>query len=104
MTHKRKRFKPGFRADTILQAAILVATRDGGWESFTRKEIAEVANCSEGLVSQYLGTMKQARKAVMKFAQRNELVEIMIKSVTSLDGEAVKTDIKRQELRKLLGK
>lgn len=86
----RKRFTPSARRETILKAAVLIAEKPGGWAKLTRQAIAEAANCSEGLVSRYLGNMAKARALIMKFAVRTENIEIIVQSLAAHDGYAVK--------------
>lgn len=66
MTKYKPGVSRGFNRAKILAAAVEVARVPGGWSLLTRKRIAEQAKCSEGLVSRYLGDMKDARRDVMK--------------------------------------
>jgi hypothetical protein len=73
----------------------------------TRQVIAIAAGCSEGLVSRYLGDMKDARRLIMKAAIRDEIVEIIVQSVVAHDGYAVKkwlpSELKQRAISSLLG-
>lgn len=104
---RNKRYKPAIRRELILTAAVDVAREPGGWSRLTRQLIAAQANCSEGLVSRYLGDMPAARKAIMKQAIKDEIVEIVVQSIASHDGYAVKkwlpSALKQRAVASLLG-
>lgn len=88
---RTKRYHPKVRRELILQAAIAIASRPGGWIHLTRQDIAFEAQCSQALVSRYLGNMPSARKAIMKVAIKNEIVSIITQSIASHDGYAPRT-------------
>jgi hypothetical protein len=102
-----KRFKPTIRRELILRAAIESARQPGGWGLITRQVIANAAGCSEGLVSRYLGDMKDARRIIMKAAIKDEIVEIIVQSIVAHDGYAVKKwlpeALKQRAISSLLG-
>lgn len=102
-----QRFKPSVRRELVLRAAVEVARRPGGWSLLTRQRIAEEAECSEGLVSRYLGDMPSARRAIMKSAIRQEITDIIVQSIVAHDGYAVKrwlpAELKQKALLSLLG-
>jgi hypothetical protein len=102
-----KRYKPTIRRELILRAAIESARQPGGWSLITRRVISTAAGCSEGLVSRYLGDMKDARRAIMKAAVKDEIVEIIVQSIVAHDGYAVKKwlpeALKQKALQSLLG-
>lgn len=98
-----KRFKPTIRRELILRAAIESARLPGGWSLITRQVIATAADCSEGLVSRYLGDMPSVRKAVMKAAIRDEILEIVAQSVAAHDGYAINKGLKQRAISSLLG-
>lgn len=102
-----KRYSPDIRRELVLRAAIEVARKPGGWAKLTRQLIADAAECSEGLVSRYLGDMPNARKSIMKVAIKDEILEIIIQSVASHDGYAVKkwlpAALKQRAIASLLG-
>lgn len=104
---RNRRFKPAIRRDLILTAAVDAAREPGGWSRLTRQLIAATAGCSEGLVSRYLGDMPAARKAIMKQAIKDEIVEIVIQSIAAHDGYAVKKSLpaalKQRAISSLLG-
>ena len=67
---RKKRLLPDDRKLEILNAAIKVAGRPGGWAKLTRSAVAEEAGCAEGLPSKYFGTMISFRRAIMREAIR----------------------------------
>lgn len=102
-----KRFKPTVRRELILKAAIEVAQQPGGWGTLTREAIARQADCSDGLISRYLGDMPKARRAIMRYAIKEEILEIIVQSIASHDGYAVKKwlpeTLKTKAIASLLG-
>lgn len=58
-------------------AAALRAAVNWGWSTMTRGDIAQEAECSEALVSHYLGTMDEAREAVMRAAVECEVPRVV---------------------------
>jgi hypothetical protein len=104
---KTNRYKPAVRRELVLAAAIEVARQPGGWSRLTRQLIAIQADCSEGLVSRYLGDMPEARRAIMKAAIKAEIVEIIVQSIASHDGFAIKkylpAKLRQRSIASLLG-
>lgn len=99
--------KGEIRSAQVLEAAIAVARKPGGWGTLTRQKIAAQAECSEGLVSLYMGDMIEARHWIMKAAVRREMTEIIVQSLVACDGYAVKkwlpAKLKRKALESILG-
>lgn len=87
---KYQQVKSLARRAGILEAAVKIAKRPGGWAKMTREAIALEADCSEGLVSHYLGDIPTIRRAVVKIAIASEITEILIQSVNLHDGFVVK--------------
>lgn len=87
---KRKRINPELRRVEILEAALKLATRKGGWVSLTRSAIAAEAQCSEGLVSVYFGTSVQIKRAVMREAVRTENLQVLAQGIVVGDKQAAK--------------
>lgn len=102
-----KRYAPAIRRELVLKAAIEAARKPGGWARLTRQVISDHAGCSEGLVSRYLGDMPSVRKAVMKTAIKEEILEIIIQSIGAHDGYAVRkwlpAALKQRAVATLLG-
>lgn len=102
-----KRYSPDIRRELVLKAAIEAARKPGGWARLTRQVIAEHAECSDGLVSRYLGDMPKVRRRIMRYAIKNEILEIIIQSIGAHDGFAVKrglsSALKQKAIASLLG-
>jgi hypothetical protein len=64
-THKRG-IRRGLNREIMLAAAVRAACKRDGSLWLTRSMIAKAAGCSEGLVSHYLGDMKDVRRAVFQ--------------------------------------
>lgn len=86
----KHRYEPAIRRELILKAALIAASRPGGWSKLTRQAIAKEAGCSDALVSHSLGNMPTVRRAIMRAAIRMEICEIIAQSVLAHDGYAVR--------------
>jgi AcrR family transcriptional regulator len=75
---------PAIRREQILEAAVETARRKG-YAMMTRKDIAERAAVSPALVSAYFGTMVKLRRTVMRYAVRNEVVEVVAQGIVAQD-------------------
>lgn len=98
-----KRYSPDIRRELVLKAAVAVASKPGGWARLTRDAIAREAECSDGLVSRYLGDMSKARRRVFRYAIKHEILEVIAQSVAAHDGYAVKASLRQRALQALLG-
>lgn len=85
MKKQRVRLEPKARKATILIAAIRLARKPGGYIKLTRAAIAAEAQCTEGLVSHYLGNMDEIRSAVMKQAIKSEYLDLIAQGIASND-------------------
>lgn len=85
------------RKDSILNAALTVAARPGGWWNLTRELVAKEAGCTDGLVSRYFGTMTDFRRTIMRTAITRKDLSIVGQGVACGYPHAMKADI---ELRK----
>lgn len=74
----------------ILNAALRVAERPGGWSNLTRLAVAKEAGCSEALPSVYFGTMKNFRRAIMREAIRVGNHGVLAQGVVNSDPVAMK--------------
>lgn len=99
---RTKRYHPRVRRELILQAALISASRPGGWSKLTRQAIAKEAGCSEALVSRYLGDIPSIRKAIMKAAIKKELMEIIVQSIAAHDGYAFPKSLRTKAINSLL--
>jgi len=99
------RQKPDDRKYQILTAAITVAERPGGWSKLTRDAVAREAQCADGLVSKYFGTMTQMRRTVMRSAVLTENLPIVAQGLAAGDVHAQKADpeLKARALNTLAG-
>lgn len=97
------RKKPDDRKLEILNAAIKVAGRPGGWSKLTRDAVAKEAGCAEGLPSKYFGTMVAFRRAIMRAAIVAEELGVIAQGLAAGDKCAQKADesLKRKALETL---
>lgn len=79
-----KRMAPADRKASILDAA-LAAARKHGYNDFRLVHVAELAECSTGLVMSYYKTMAQVRRDVMRAAIRDELLPIIATGIVLKD-------------------
>lgn len=90
------RLKPKERHKLILNAAIQLA-REKGFENLTRDSIAQAADVSHGLVTYYYNTMKQVRRAVMRAAVKQEILEIIAYGLATANPHALKAPSELRE-------
>lgn len=93
MTAKRKRQPKGshargpaaraLRRDSILRAALAVASEPNGFAWMSRPRVGRLAGCSDALVSQYFGTMEDLRTAVMQHAVEHELDAVVLQGIVA---------------------
>lgn len=86
----RKRLLPDDRKLEILNAAIKVAGRPGGWSKLTRDAVAKEAGCAEGLVSKYFGTMIAFRRSIMRAAIQARNLAVVAQGLAAGDTNAQK--------------
>lgn len=101
----KKRLQPDARKDQILQAAIKVAARPGGWGKLTRDAVAKEADCAEGLPSKYFGTMLNFKRAIMRAAIQDRNLSVIAQGLAAGDKAALKAEdaLKREALDTLAG-
>lgn len=92
-----KRLQPDNRKQEILQAAIRVAARSGGWAKLTRDAVAREAKCSEGLPSKYFGTMVNFKRAIMRAAVTGEHLAVIAQGIAAGDKSALKASKELQD-------
>ena len=99
----KKRLLPDDRKLEILNAAIKVAGRPGGWGKLTRDAVAKEAGCADGLVSKYFGTMISFRRSIMRAAIVAENLAVIAQGLAAGDKCAQKADesLKRKALETL---
>jgi len=95
----KKRANPEMRKEHILKAAVNLAM-EAGYKSVTREGVANCAGISEGLVTRYFGTMNQLRTAIIRYAVKQEIVEIVAQGLAVSDPHAKKasTELKQKAI------
>lgn len=101
----KKRLAPDDRKQQILDAAIRVAGRPGGWAQLTRESVAKEADCAEGLVSRYFGTMVAFRRAIMRAAIQARNLAVIAQGLAAGDSNAQKAppELKAAAVKTLAG-
>lgn len=84
------RLQPNDRKQQILDAAIRVASKPGGWSKLTRDAVAKEADCAEGLVSKYFGTMVNFKRAIMRAAVKDCNLSVIAQGIACGDKCALK--------------
>ncbi len=79
------RLKPTDRKAEILNAALTVAARPGGWSKLTREAVAREAKCADALVSKYFGTMIAFKRTIMRHAIKHENLPIVAQGLATGD-------------------
>jgi len=98
-----ERLKPRERKALVLAAAVRVAVRTG-YMVLTRKDIAAEADITEARVSQLFGSMPKLRRAVMRYAVRYSVLEVVAQGLTVNDLQATRaSDSIRQAAIELFG-
>ena len=85
-----KRLKPADRKQEILDAALRVASTPGGWGQLTRANVSVDADCAEGLVSRYFGTMAAFKRAIMRAAIASKNLSVVAQGLAAGDPNAQK--------------
>jgi AcrR family transcriptional regulator len=86
---KSKKFSASIRRRQIIDAAIRLAIKCG-YQNVTRNAVAEEAGVSHGLVNTYFSTMPQLKRALMRAAIAQEIVEIIAQGLGAKDADALK--------------
>ena len=94
------RLHPDNRKEQILDAAVRVAAKPGGWSTMTRRTVAIEANCADALVSKYFGTMPAFKRTIMRAAVKAINLSVIAQGIATGDKYALKADdaIKAQAL------
>jgi hypothetical protein len=88
----KKRLLPDDRKQQILNAAIKVVGRPGGWSKLTREAVAREAECADALVSKYFGTMLTFRRTIMRAAIIRADLSVIAQGIAAGDKYAQKAD------------
>lgn len=86
---KKRRANPEHRKQQILNAALTVA-KNSGLNKTTKQSIAEAAGISVSLVGHYFKTVPQLKRAIMRAAISQGIIEIVAEGLTSKDPHARK--------------
>lgn len=81
--------KPADRKKQILDASVKIA-KTRGYNHITREDIASEAQCATGLINRYFQTMLQLRRAVMRAAVKQGVLEIVAQGIVAKDPQAMK--------------
>lgn len=85
----RSRTNPDLRKEHILLCAVQEASKVG-YNRITRDGVADRAGVSVGLVSNYFNTMTQLRRDIMRYAIKNECLDIIAQGLIMGDKHAIK--------------
>jgi AcrR family transcriptional regulator len=90
--------------ERILDAAVIIAETDG-LMNITRAEIAHHAQCAEGLINKYYGTMKQLRRDIMRHAIAVQNLELIAQGLAAKDPRAMAIEpaLKRRAINAVMG-
>lgn len=99
------RLHPDNRKEQIIEAAVKVAGRPGGWSKLTREAVAREAQCADGLISKYFGTMVAFRRTIMRHAIKTANLSVVAQGLAAGDTCAKKADpeLKARALETLAG-
>lgn len=99
------RLTPRKRRESIIVAALHLASSPGGWNRLTRAAIAERAGCSTGCVSLHLGSMQAVRRVLVRAAITQENLDVLIQALSAGDpaAERMKPMLRQKALAHLTG-
>jgi AcrR family transcriptional regulator len=81
--------KPADRKKQILDVAVELSKKQG-YQRVTRDDVARAAECACGLINRYFETMIQLRRAVMRAAVKQGVLEIVAQGIVAKDAQALK--------------
>ena len=84
------------KKDELLQIAVSLADYHG-YTNVNRDNIAQAADVSTGTVTNYLGTMKQLRRAIIRKAIRTENHVVISQALVAKDPLTKKLSTKHRE-------
>lgn len=93
------------RRESIVVAAVHLASTPGGWSRLTRFAIAERAGCSTGCVSLHLGSMDAIRAMLVRVSIKQENFDILIQALSAGHpaAERIKPMLRQKALSHLTG-
>lgn len=92
----RRAGSASIRKAQILQCAVEVA-KEIGYQKLTRVNVAEKSGVHVSSVSNYFGTLLQLKSDVMRYAVKNEVLEIVAQGLGSKDRQAMKASADLKE-------
>jgi AcrR family transcriptional regulator len=84
------RLTPRVRCETILAAALKLASQPGGWNTLTLVKVAKEAHCTHGLICHHFGSAAALRRKLVRVAIKQENFDVLIQALTAGDPEAKK--------------
>lgn len=84
------REKSKIRCESILVAALKLASPPGGWSSLTLVGIAREAGCSHGLICHHFGSIAALRRKLVRTAIKQENFDVLTQALMAGDPEAKK--------------
>ena len=92
----KSRVPAALRKEQIIKVAVEMAIGDN-YNKITRDGIAEHAGVSHSLVTKHFGTMKQLRNDLMRYAVKNQVLEIIAQGLANGDDRARKAPLEVKE-------
>ena len=89
------------RKKQILNAAVSLAVKVG-YSNIRRDDVAKNASVSTGLINRYFTTIMQLKNEVMRYAIRNEILQIIAEGIVLKDPQALKVP-NELKIRALMG-
>lgn len=89
------------RKDSIIAAALKLASQPGGWVKLTATVIACEAGCSYGLVALYLGSMDDLRSTLLRIAIKREKYAVVAQAM--LAGHQVPAGVRAKAIAHISG-
>lgn len=99
------RQNPDDRKRQILNTAVALAEKPGGYSKLTRESVAKEVGCADGLISKYFGTMTAFRRILIRTAIQTKNLSIVAQGLACGDVHAQKADkdLKARALKTLAG-
>ncbi len=88
---KQRRMKPSESKAHLLVAAVKAA-EVYGYSNFNRDHISEFSGKSATLITAYYPTVKQLKRAIMRYAIHNEVLSIVAEGIVTGCQQAKKAD------------
>lgn len=85
----------------ILETAVDQA-RIHGYDKITRDGVAAAAGVGDGVVNHHYGTMANLKRAVLDYAVKNEILEIIAQGVAAKDIDGISPALRSRALATLI--